>query len=573
MSFIEFRDVSFQYPGQSGLALEGVSFRLEAGTHTAIVGGNGSGKSTLARLIIGLLIPKSGQILVDSLDTAFPGHHRTIRSHTGLVFQNPSSQIVATVVEEDIAFGPENLVLDSREIRQRVIQSMEETSLSPLSLRGTHQLSAGQQQRLAMAGILAMGSRCMILDEAESMLNPSGRTQLNRLLVELQNAGHTILRISHFMEQAVLADRVLVMNGGHLVEDGTPRLFLHKSESLKGWNLKETPAQELNRFLFGESDQFSPVLTEEELISTLKDRGIGCKTTEKEELRSSKQEEQVISLKGVSRSYSKGTDFPVYALKNVDFTLHRGESVSVLGATGSGKSSFLQTLNSLLLPDTGEIRLLLENPLDKKTDLRALRSRIGLVMQQPEKQLFAPLVGDDVAFGPSQQGLRGRPLALRVKEALDQVGLPFETYRDFPVKALSGGQKRKAALAGVLAMNPEILLLDEPTAGLDPEAADQLEHILLDLQSRGMSLITVTHSMEQALRLSRRLVIFKDAEIFWDGDAADFFTCQDPSVPGLDYPLSSRIAAALGAVHPGSILTPRELLDSILLPSGDKSYE
>ncbi|MDA3957765.1 ABC transporter ATP-binding protein [Oceanispirochaeta sp.] len=568
MSFIEFRDVSFSYPGQDRPALDQVSFTLEPGSHTAIVGGNGSGKSTLARLLIGLLIPGHGQILVGGFVTSESRNHRSIRRKAGLVFQNPSSQIVATVVREDVAFGPENLVLDNHEIKERVKNALEDTSLSPLSLRGTHQLSAGQQQRLAMAGVLALGSRCMILDEAESMLNPSGRQQLNRLLAELKREGHTIIRITHFMEQAVLADRVIVLDHGRLAEQGDPFLFHHQRQQLRAWQLQETPSQLLSRHLSEEYADFPSSLTEEELIGSLKDHGFSCTPKESEDTESFLPGEPIISLRHVSRAYSKRSDSPVYALKNISFDLYPAESVSVLGQTGSGKSTFLQTLNSLLLPDEGVISLLNENPQNKKTDLRALRSRIGLVMQQPEKQLFASLVGDDVAFGPSQMGLKGRPLAQRVKEALELVGMPFDEYRDFSVKALSGGQKRKVALAGVLAMNPEILLLDEPTAGLDPVAADNLEKVLRDLQTRGLSLITVTHSMEQALRLSRRFVVFREGEIFWDGDAGGFFDLHDPVAVGLDYPLSSRIASSLGSAPAGRILTPEELILSLVPPAG-----
>ncbi|MBF9014106.1 MULTISPECIES: ABC transporter ATP-binding protein [unclassified Oceanispirochaeta] len=568
MSFIDFRDVSFTYPGQKEAALKNVSFTLEKGKHIAVIGGNASGKSTMTRLMIGLLIPDSGQVLVDGRDTSDKSLHRQIRTRAGLVFQNPSTQIVATVVREDAAFGPENLALDSSEIKDRVRDALKETSLSDLSARATHMLSAGQQQRLALAGILAMGTGCLILDEAESMLNPLGRCQLNSLLEELHTEGFTVIRITHFMDQASRADQILLLHQGRLIENSSPELFVERSDDLESWSLKPSPVQKLGAYFSADLPEVKKIFLEEDLADKLKsscriDNSAAPRASHKSREESpldkdgDTERDVIIRLSSVSRSYGSKSAVTVDALRDVSFKLFRGESVSVMGTTGSGKSTFLQILNSLLLPDTGELTLLSENPLDKKTDLARLRSRIGLVMQQPEKQLFASLVGDDVAFGPYQMGLRGRELSLRVKDALDQVGLSYKGYKDFPVRALSGGQKRKAALAGVLAMKPEVLLLDEPTAGLDPLSADNMESILRSLHKDGLSLITVTHNVEQAVRLSERLLVFREGRIFWDGGISEFFQNHDPGIFGLEYPLSSRIALALG-MRPLPV-TPAEL--------------
>ncbi|MDC7236061.1 MAG: energy-coupling factor transporter ATPase [Spirochaetales bacterium] len=588
MSFIEFRDVRFTYPGQKEAALKNISFSLDQGSHTAVIGGNGSGKSTLARLMTGLLVPEAGDVLVDGNNSRDTKLHRQIRTRAGLVFQNPSTQIVATVVREDTAFGPENLALDSEEIRKRVRTALENTELSSLSGRETHMLSAGQQQRLAMAGILAMGTGCLILDEAESMLNPRGRKEMYSLLASLHAEGFTIIRITHFMDQAAGAEQIMILHEGELVSRGCPvEIFRHTPFELNRWSLRPSPVQELAAFLDspGVNDtaggmKGEVLLQEEDFIERLKEvypdisgKGQAVAFSTQSAGRTENVEQEVpdvrdsqtsastavpvITLKSVSRTYGSKSPHPVKALEDISFTLRRGESVSVMGTTGSGKSTFLQMMNSLLLPDTGELTLLGQNPLDKKTDLAVLRSRIGLVMQQPEKQLFASLVGDDVAFGPRQTGIKGKELSRRVRDALERVGLSYRQYRDFPVRALSGGQKRKAALAGVLAMNPEILLLDEPTAGLDPQSAESLEAILLSLHREGISLVTVTHNVEQALRLSDRLLVFRDGKLSWDGPASGFFQSHDPADYGLEYPLSSRIAGALD-LHPLPV-TPEEL--------------
>ena len=569
MGPVEFRDVSFSYPGNREHALKGISFTISPGSYTAVIGGNGSGKSTLSRLIIGLLIPDEGQVLVDGRDTADLSEHRGIRKKAGLVFQNPSTQVVATVVREDVAFGPENLALDSAEIRNRVEKSLDSLSISPLSRRGTHQLSAGQQQRLAMAGVLAMGARCLILDEAESMLNPLGRIHLDRLLSSLHEKGYTIIRITHFMEQAARADNILVLHEGELVREGGRDIFFEDDSVLDGWNLCLPPAGELGALLddVDPCRGFSSILSEDELAARLLETGAsfvpdsGSPSADE----SSSGSDELIRLSGAGRSYSSKSENPVVALRDIDFTLYKGESIAVLGRTGSGKSTFLQLLNGLLLPDRGCATILGENPLDKDCDLTKLRTRIALVMQQPEKQLFSPLTGDDVAFGPRMQGLKGRALALRVRDAMETAGLSYREFKDVPVRALSGGRKRKAALAGILAIEPEALLLDEPSAGLDPASVLQLEQMLFSLREKGVTLVTVTHSVEQALRIApERLVVFSEGRIVHDGRPSEFFGTHNPEDLGLEYPLAARLALRSGCTPAALPLTPRGLADALV---------
>ena len=571
MGLVELKDVSYSYPRSRKNALSGITLSIPSGSYTAVIGGNGSGKSTLSRLITGLLVPDRGEVLVDGRDTADSSQHRAIRKKAGLVFQNPSTQIVATVVREDVAFGPENLTLDSAEIRSRVENSLSALSLTPLSRRGTHQLSAGQQQRLALAGILAMGAGCLILDEAESMLNPLGRRSLDRLLDDLHGRGFTIIRITHFMEQAVRADKILVLHEGELVRQGGREIFFEDNSILDSWNLSLPPAGELGALLEKSLPgmNLSALMTEEELGRRLDGYPFYILPASKEPSPDESSadpfsREELVRLSGAGRSYSLKSDNPVTALQNIDFSLHRGESLAVLGRTGSGKSTFLQLLNGLLLPDRGTISILGQNPLDKKCDLRALRTRIALVMQQPEKQLFAPLTGDDIAFGPRMQGLAGRELALRVRSAMETAGLSYRTFKDAPVRALSGGRKRKAALAGILAMEPEVLLLDEPSAGLDPYSVLQMEQMLLELREKGVTLVTVTHSMEQALRLApERFAVFSEGQLVYDGAPSGFFSAHKPEDLGLEYPLAARIALRSGCDHSALPLTPSALADAL----------
>lgn len=586
MPFLEVQNLGFSYPGGPPV-LENISFKIDAGSHVAIAGGNGSGKSTLVRLLAGLWEPGEGEVLWKA-GSSLPA---------GLVYQNPAHQIVATVVREDTAFGPENLGLPSGEIQSRVEEALQAVSLLPLAARGTHQLSAGQQQRLALAGILALQPGCLILDEADSMLNPRGRRRLDRLLKDFLEQGYTIIRVTHDMEQAAGADRLLILHQGRLVRDGGPEILAE--ENLEQWHLKAPPVLALERKIadwglsfscsFPGTKPWRACSGEEELAAALgksisvRDSGPGGQFPglwRPPDVKASAffrepEGEPILELKGVSCFYGQKGSSSIKALEDISFSLCRGEAVVVAGLTGSGKSTFLQVLNSLLLPRKGHIRIFGLDPLNRKTDLSSLRTRAALVMQQPEKQLFAPLVGDDVAFGPRMAGLKGRELSLRVREAMESAGLPFREFRDRPVKTLSGGQKRRAALAGILALKPELLLLDEPTAGLDPAGAQDMNRLLLALQERGLAQVIVSHSMEQALTLARRFVLLDQGRMVYDGSGEAFFREGNPEALGLEYPLSARLALKLGCPREVLPVTEEQFLMALrqAVPPGEISKE
>jgi len=540
---MEFSSVSYSYPGRDEAAVNKISFSLKEGSRVLIFGSNGSGKSTLTRLMTGLLRPDEGSVQTAGLDSSLRENLRAIRSGAGLLFQNPSSQIVATVVREDTAFGPENLALSSSEIRQRVEKALKRSGMYALRRRASHDLSAGQQQRLALAGVLALGSGCLILDEAASMLNPLARKDMDILLDQLHGQGYTIIQVSHFMTNIAKADKILILQAGKLVFEGGTEDFLVRESSLSDWALDLPDIQKLSGELKGLFPELRKTLDEKQLSSDLKPIFAGLRQDPPIAVGETAPPAgpPLLSLHHVNYQYKAQSRHPVTGLIDLDFDFYRDETVVLMGSTGSGKSTFLQMLNLLLLPSSGRISLLGENPLDKKCDLARLRSRMGLVMQQPEKQLFASLVGDDVAFGPRQAGLQGQALSRRVKDALDLMELSYSKFRDRSIRALSGGQKRKVALAGILAMKPEILLLDEPSAGLDPRSAANLERLLLSLRDEGIQLILSTHDVEQALRFDPRLLVMWEGRKVFDGMPEQFFREMDPEQYGLEYPLVLRL--------------------------------
>lgn len=246
MSYIEVENIEFSYDDEEGKILENFSLNIEKGSFVAILGHNGSGKSTLAKLFNGLNIPQKGKILIDGIDTADEEKMLKIRNKVGLVFQNPDNQIVATIVEEDVAFGPENLGLPRKEIRKRVDNALESVGMSEYVRHEPHRLSGGQKQRIAIAGILAMEPECIVFDEPTAMLDPRGRKDVMTIIGKLnKEMGKTVVLITHYMDEASKADRVVVMDSGKIIADGTPEKVFDEVELLKSVGLDVPQPSEL----------------------------------------------------------------------------------------------------------------------------------------------------------------------------------------------------------------------------------------------------------------------------------------------------------------------------------------
>lgn len=265
------RGVYYQYAQGSGLALKDINLTIDKGEFVAIIGPNGSGKSTLAKLFNGIFIPTKGEIYIDGLSTASKEDIWKVRQRAGMVFQNPDNQIVATVVEEDVAFGPENLGVPPAEIRRRVKQALESVELTAFAQKAPHLLSGGQKQRVAIAGILAMKPQCILLDEPTAMLDPAGRKEVITTVKKLnREEGKTIVLITHFMDEAVQADRVVVMEKGHVVMEGTPSKVFARVDSLKSIGLDVPQVTELAHQLRGSGIEIRPdILTLEEMVDCL----------------------------------------------------------------------------------------------------------------------------------------------------------------------------------------------------------------------------------------------------------------------------------------------------------------
>ena len=582
---IECRGVSFSYDGAVS-ALDGVDLNIEDGEFFCILGGNGSGKSTFAKHLNALLQPDAGTVRINGMDASDPELVYDIRSTAGMVFQNPDDQLVATLVEDDVAFGPENLGVPSAQIAQRVREALKGVGLVGFERHETHALSGGQKQRVALAGVLAMEPGVLILDEASSMLDPRGRKGLMKACHALHDRGMTIVMITHFMEEAAEADRVAVFRAGRVAMLGTPEEILTRADELVQLNLDMPASCCLGRALREKGVPVCAQVREADMVAEIAQAYAERSGTDIAGQPSASDShvldnvspatdeaaasEPVIEISHLSHSYSLsarerrrwskrstaadasskqalwGNDpNSPWALRDVSLTVRRGEFLGLAGHTGSGKSTLVQHLNGLIRPQEGSVSAL-GLDLSNKKDAAAVKAKVGVVFQYPERQLFAETVAQDVAFGPHNLGLPQDEVDRRVESSLSRVGLDLSTVGDKSPFELSGGQQRRVAFAGVLAMEPEALVLDEPMAGLDPAARRDFLGLIDRLHREGLTVVMVSHSMDDLANCCDRIVVMNEGVVFAEGTPAQVFAHADELKSiGLGVPAAQRMALAL----------------------------
>ena len=612
MNNIEVKDCTYEYVQRDEndevveklSAISHLNFTIEEGSFVCVLGHNGSGKSTLAKLFNALQIPTEGCVIISGMDSREEANVFPIREKVGMVFQNPDNQIIASVVEEDVGFGPENIGIPTEEIWKRVADALDAVNMEAYRLKSPNHLSGGQKQRVAIAGTLAMEPKTIVLDEPTAMLDPSGRAEVIRSIRELnQKKGITIILITHYMEETVDADRIILMDQGKLVLDGTPKEIFSKVEELKSLRmdvplitdlahelrlsgmpvsegiLKEEELVEELLAIFGEdsfvegiekgqkeeepegeSDRVASAVTENSI-----DKGFGevadqtaatvSEEAEIEKENKTKKETEkdfILKVENLSCIYQKGTAMESYAIKDINLSIKRGSFSALIGHTGSGKSTLLQHFNGLIKPEEGEISVhFRKNPAlilqdkgflfwkgkkrkvekegvlsfkEEGFDFQGLRFKVGLVFQYPEYQLFEETVFEDVLFGPKNQGLSLEDAKKEAEEALRSMGVEEALWQKSPFE-LSGGQKRRVAIAGVLAMDPELLILDEPTAGLDPAGREELFQVIAHLQERyAMTILLVSHSMDDVARYAEEVFVLNQGECIRQGSPEEVFS-------------------------------------------------
>lgn len=585
MSMIKTDNLIFEYEKRdeegnvigTHCAIDEVNLDIEPGQFIAILGHNGSGKSTLAKHMNAILVPSGGTMWVDGKDTKEEENLWDVRQTAGMVFQNPDNQIIGTVVEEDVGFGPENLGVPTEEIWQRVEKSLSAVGMIEYRHHSPNKLSGGQKQRVAIAGVVAMCPKCIVLDEPTAMLDPNGRKEVLRTVEELRKREHvTVILITHYMEEVIGADRVIVTDQGHVVMDGTTREIFSQVELLKKYRLDVPQVTMLAHGLKQRGlDIKEGILTTNELIEALEKAGDWRQNQKKTYVghaetvvKKEKKENPILKLEHIEYVYSSGTAYEKRALKDINLDIYEGEFVGVIGHTGSGKSTMIQHLNGLMKATSGALYYNGENIYDEKYNLRQLRNNVGLVFQYPEHQLFEIDVLTDVCFGPKNQGLTEEECKKRAIEALELVGLS-EKYYDTSPFDLSGGQKRRVAIAGVLAMRPKVLVLDEPTAGLDPKGRDEiLDQIAYLQKERNLTVILVSHSMEDIAKYVDRIVVMNKGRKMYDGEPKEVFAhYKELEKVGLAAPQVTYIMHALSekGMHVNTeVTTIEEAVDEIM---------
>lgn len=575
--------------------LKGVDLTIKKGEFIALLGRNGSGKTTFSKQLNAILRPSEGMVTVDEMGTRDAEKLYDIRQHVGMVFQNPDNQMVAANVEEEVAFGPENLGMESDTIVARVKQALEQVRMWKRRKTAPNHLSGGQKQRIAIAGILAMHPDYIVLDEPTAMLDPKGRKEVMEALQRLnQEQEMTVILITHDMEEAALASRVILLADGQMRFDGRPEKFFGADALLAEMGMEAPLSYRVRKLIdsdvfekkIGDARVEEATIDKREKVAEYDKTGreweasselVDKKKNKKAEAETDEKNQDLLSLQHVSYIYSPGTAYEKVALDDVNLSLGKGEIVGLAGHTGSGKSTMIQLLNGLLKPTSGTVTFEGKDIHAKGYSGNYLRSKVGMVFQYPEHQMICDTVWEDVAFGPGKQSLTEEACNARVEEALRFVDLPEKYYQASPLQ-LSGGQKRRVAIAGVLAMHPEYIILDEPAAGLDAAGKREIfDRIRRMSREQGIGVLLVSHSMEDLAEYADRIIVLDDGKKILDDRPAEVFAERETlETCGLDVPEAVKFADRLraeGYAIPQTVIREEELLETLRACVGDSMQE
>ena len=491
-------NLSYVYEDNNLEAVKNVSLAVSRGSYVAILGLNGSGKSTLARLLCGLLQPTTGKVEVFSENKA----------PIGIVFQSPKNQIIASIVKTDTSFGPENLGFSASETENIVLSSLKAVSLEEKLEDFTSNLSLGQTQKLALAGILSLNPDLLILDESVSMIDPVSRKEILAFLDKLNAQGKTIIHITHDLDEAEKASRILVMEDGILVKDicslDKTDSFIKSHFCIDDGDIG-ADSGDLGDAVSGADSSVSATHTAQAPSGVPASQSDSSATathtvlapSEKSAAEASTQQTSLY-LKNITFAYPG--ENPLY--KDFSLSFKAGSLTAIMGKSGGGKSTLFEIASGLLEPQSGEI-LAIERPV--------------LALQEAESALFENFAADDVAFGPINKGLTGKKLKEKVVSSMELTGLEYSVFGNRNTQALSGGEKRRLSLAGIIALDSPVIIFDEPTAGLDPKGRKQIFETLRKLSNQGKTVIFSTHREEEA-KIADRQIKIENGKILFDSE-------------------------------------------------------
>lgn len=516
---ISFRNFSFQYRAQKRPTLTDIDLEIYPGERVLIAGPSGSGKSTLAGCINGLN-PFSnpgactGTLTVDGVDAPHSSLFE-LSAHVGTVLQDPDGQFIGLTVGEDIAFALENSCTPQDEMHAITRHAAELVGIENHLGYAPHELSGGQKQRVSLAGVMVDQVKILLFDEPLANLDPATGKQAIELIDEIQKkTDTTVLIIEHRLEDVLWrnVDRIVLVNGGTILAD------LRPDELLSGSLLAENGIREplyVTALRYAGVDitpDKHPAHVDSLVLDDTDTQKLRDWFTARPRPAAPPEREPLLEVKGLSFGYQKGQQ----TLRDVSFSIGKGEMVSIVGRNGAGKSTLSKLICGFETPDAGEI-FLNGKPLAEE-NIRRRAQHIGYVMQNPNQMISKTMIYDEVALGLQRSGLTEEQIREKVEATLRVCGLyPF---RNWPISALSFGQKKRVTIASVLVLDPELILLDEPTAGQDFRHYTDIMEFLRGLNARGVTVVMITHDMHLMLEYTRRALVFCDGRLIADRTAA-----------------------------------------------------
>lgn len=554
---ISINNLSYYYPNSETPVLDNIDLTIREGEFILLLGPSGCGKSTLVQCLNGI-IPKvsggtlKGEILVNGKDVSKYKVYQ-MSSDVGMVFQNPDAQLFGLTIEEDVAFGPENLGIEREEIQKRVDRSLGIVGIEKLREKFTFTLSGGEKQRTAIAGNLAMQPRILVLDEPTSDLDPRGTREVLETIKQLNHdLAITIILIEHKIDEVIgLADRTIIMDNGRIILDGkTCDVFTKNIEQLESIGINSPQVVRLSRILNVKPSR-KAILSR---LSTLKGSFHQLSAT-----RPHKDYPPHVVFENVRFNYDDGTE----ALKGVNLTMGKGEFIALIGPNGSGKTTLLSCLIGLIRPTSG--RILIDGQDIRNKGVSDLAQNVGYLFQNPDFQLFADTVSGEVEFGLKNRPFDSDDIETKVANALEMMELT--KYSDRHPHSLSRGERQRLAVASILSLEPDILVLDEPTTGQDRGHLSKFLHRMKRLNHAGKTIILITHDMRIAAAYADRTIIMEGGKILIDDETHKVFS--EPGIlekVSIELPLVPKLCYELrqNNDHFPMVLTISELKDLIL---------
>jgi energy-coupling factor transport system ATP-binding protein len=563
--------LTVRYPARKVPSLDGIALEIAAGERAGVAGRTGAGKSTLALAVAGF-IPRvvratiEGRAVVDGID-ATAAASGALLGRVGIVFATPANQLSASklTVREELAFGLENLGVPREDMDGRIDRTLDQLGIRHLADREPFALSGGEQQRVAIASIVAMGTNVLVLDEPTAQLDPAGTAAVADLLRGLASSGAAVLCVEH--DPSVLGgmDRCLVLDGGRGVALDVPGPALARA----GETARLAPPT-LVRLAEAAGIDLARAFDEAAVADGL--RGAFLESTAARQSSSvaatpaadpfattpvwvpgAERPPVTIRIEDLVHRYPGGVE----AVRGVSLTVEPGEAIAILGQNGSGKTTLIKHLNGLLRPNAG--RVLIDGASTAERPVAALARTIGFVFQNPDDQLFERSVSREVSFGPRNLGLSPSDVSRLVASSLAAVGLEAEGATNPYDLDLS--RRKLVALAGILAMDPAVLVLDEPTTGQDSDGVERVGSIVSAFRAAGRAVVAITHDMEFAAANFARIVVMRAGEVIADGPPDEIFAAANRALlamTGLTPPPTARISALLGIDPPA--LDPDGLL-------------